>query len=188
MFEGIFGKSGNQGEFKKEFIRAALMIIAPQNFRDEECFETKEELEKVGVRVIVASLTRGEKKGARGGSIPAELSIGEVNVEDYSAVIFVGGSGAQIYFKNPIALDIARQSYKKGLVTAAICIAPVILANAGVMNGKKATAFDDEMSRAAFSRANAVFTGKNVEVDGKIVTGNGPGASREFGRKIAELI
>jgi putative intracellular protease/amidase len=33
-----------------------------------------------------------------------------------------------------------------------------------------------------------IYTGKNVEVDGKIITGNGPKASREFGRKIAEMI
>jgi len=188
MFGGLFKKRTIPAEEMFTVRKAALMIIAPQNFRDEECFETKEELEKAGIKVVIASLTQGKKKGSRSGLALAEKSIGDVNVDDYDAVMFIGGSGAEIYFKNPIALDIARQSYKKGKLTAAICIAPVILANAGVLNGKSATAFDDAISRAAFNKAKAVFTGKTIEVDGKIVTGNGPKASREFGRKLAELI
>jgi protease I len=188
MFASLFRKSkGNSGELMI-VKKTALMVIAPQNFRDEECFETKEELENAGIAVTIASLTKGDKKGKLGGSIFAEKSISEVNVEDYNAVVFIGGQGASIYFKNPIALDIARQSYKIGKVVAAICIAPIILANAGILSGKSATAYEDEESKAAFIKARAVFTGKSVEVDGKIVTGNGPKASREFGKKIAELI
>ena len=34
----------------------------------------------------------------------------------------------------------------------------------------------------------AIYTGNSVEVDGKIVTGNGPTAAKEFGEKIAELL
>jgi protease I len=188
MFGGLFKKHSAQAEETAAIGKTALMIVAPQNFRDEECFETKEELEKAGVKVVVASLTKGEKTGKAGGKILAEKSIGEVKVDDYDAVLFIGGSGAEMYFKNPIALDIARQAYKKGKLTAAICIAPIIFAAAGILSGKKVTAFDCPESRAALSKAGAIFTGKNVEIDGKIVTGNGPKASREFGRKIAELI
>lgn len=188
MFGSMFERPLRPREVPREFKKIALMIIAPQNFRDEECFETKDELEKSGVRVKIASLTKGEKKGTHGGTINAELPIGSINVEDYDAVIFVGGNGAQIYFQNPIVLDIARQAYRAGKVTAAICIAPVILANSGILNGKRATVWEDNDSMRIFRDKNVDYTGKGVEVDGKIVTANGPKASRDFARKIIDLL
>jgi len=188
MFGNIFEKQPKPRETPRDFKRVALMVIAPQNFRDEECFETKDELEKAGIKVEIASLTKGEKRGTHGGLINADMPIGSVNVEDYDAVVFIGGAGAQIYFQNPIALDIARQAYNTGKITAAICVAPVILANSGVLNGKKATIWEGPDTMKVFRDKNVDYTGKSVEVDGKIVTANGPKASREFGRKIAELL
>jgi protease I len=188
MFEGLFKRSKGISIESKSQKKTALMIIAPQDFRDEECFETKEELEKAGVKVTIASLTRGEKKGKLGGAIMAERSIAEVKMEDYDAVIFIGGMGSKIYFKNPIALDIARQAFKTGKVVAAICISPIILANAGLLSEKRATVSEGPEAEKVFKEKGVIYTGKNVEVDGKIITGNGPKASREFGRKIAEMI
>ena len=70
-------------------------------------------------------------------------------------------------------------------VVAAICIAPSILVNAGILNGRRATAFPSERDNI---NAVGTFTGKPVEVDGKIITANGPEAAAEFGKKIADAI
>jgi protease I len=164
-----------------------VMIIAPERFRDEELFITKEELEKAGHETVIASSVKGICPGSRGGFATATLTLNEVQAGDYDAVVFVGGGGSRIYFANEEALRIAREMYKKKTtVVAAICLAPVILANAGVLKGKNATVAGTE-ARTIESKG-AKYTGPGVTVDGNIVTGNAPKSSRLFGQKINELL
>lgn len=67
-----------------------------------------------------------------------------------------------------------------------ICLAPVCLANAGVLSGKKATVYPDEV--AGLKSAGALYTGARVEVDGRIVTASGPESTGEFGEAAADLL
>jgi protease I len=163
-----------------------LMIIAPERFRDEELFVTQEELELAGHRTVIASRVKGICPGSRGGFATATLTLLEVDVDDYDAVVFVGGGGAKVYFADDSALRIARSMAESGKVTAAICLAPVILANAGILAGKRATVAGTEAK--TLEDKGAHYTGPGVTVDGTIVTANGPKSSRLFGRKIVEFL
>lgn len=71
-------------------------------------------------------------------------------------------------------------------VLGAICIAPVILANAKVLEGKNATVFPDGADVLKQNGANYIDV--NVIVDGKIITGNGPEAAEDFGRALVKLL
>jgi len=161
-----------------------LMVIAPENFRDEELLHTKEELERAGAKVIIAS-TKTATKGLLGARVTPDIKLDQVRIDDYGAVVFVGGPGSSVYFNDKRALSIASEAFRKGKKTCAICIAPTILANAGVLKGKRATVWDGDYVRKIESKG-ASYTGKPVEVDGNIITANGPGAAREFGRTIAK--
>jgi len=169
------------GEVKK-----ALLIIAPENFRDEELFETKKVLEAAGIKTEIASNQAGTIKGMLGGSQEVKKTLFDVNVSDYQAIVFVGGSGASVYFDDAIALAVAEEAVRQGKIVAAICIAPSILANAGILRGKKATAYPSEKENLV--NKGAEFTGEPVTVDGQIVTASGPSAARDFGWKIVELL
>jgi protease I len=103
---------------------------------------------------------------------------------DYDAIVFVGGGGASEYFHSPVAHALARNFYSHGKVTSAICIAPAILANAGLLKEKKATSFPS--SEETLKSRGAVFTMDDVVVDGKIITGVGPEAAKRFGEKLVE--
>jgi len=92
----------------------------------------------------------------------------------------------QEYFGNKTALKLAKEAFAKGKVVAAICIAPVILANAGILNGKKATVWPSMADSIKQKGAN--YTGADVETDGRIVTGNGPNAVYKFGDAVATAI
>ena len=163
-----------------------LMIIAPERFRDEELFITKEELEKDGHETVIASIVKGICAGSRGGFATAAFTLNEVQTGDYDAVVFVGGGGSKIYFANEDVLRVAKEMYKRETVVAAICLAPVILANAGVLKGKNATVAGTEAK--TIESMGAKYMGPGVTVDGKIVTCNGPKSSRLFGQKINELL
>ncbi len=160
------------------------MIIAPENFRDEELLHTREELESAEVKTTIASTKIGEVKGVLGAKVNSGIKLDQVNVDDYDGVVFVGGSGAEVYFNDKRAISIAGEAFSKDKKICAICIAPVILANAGVLEGKRATVFDGDYVRKIEGKG-ATYTGKPVEVDGNIITANGPAAAREFGRTIA---
>lgn len=163
-----------------------LMIIAPERFRDEELFITQEELKNNGHEITVASIARGICPGSRGGSATAALALEEVQTGDYDAVVFVGGGGSKMYFANETALRIAKEMNEKKAVVAAICLAPVILANAGILKGKQATVAGTEAK--TIESQGAKYMGPGVTVDGNIVTGNAPKSSRLFGQKINQLL
>jgi protease I len=163
-----------------------VMIIAPSNFRDEELFETKKVLEGEGVDVSIASSSLAEARGMLGGTAKPDILVTDIQVPDYDAVVFVGGSGAEKYWNSAVAHRIAREAVSKNKVVAAICIAPVTLANAGVLQGKRATVWPTEGGK--LEGKGAIYTKSNVEVDGTIVTGSGPHAAEEFGSAIAALL
>jgi protease I len=69
---------------------------------------------------------------------------------------------------------------------SAICLAPVTLANAGLLLGKRATAYPS--AEGFLEWKGAIYTGRPVEIAGTIVTASGPEAVEEFARAIAELM
>jgi len=161
------------------------MVIAPRDFRDEEFFETKKVLEDAGNKVTVVNSTGQPSKSMFGKIVNPDKNFYDVNPKDFDAIVFVGGSGSSVYFDNNQALTLAKEFNKSGKVVSAICIAPSILANAGILDGKKATAFPSERDNI---NAVGTYTGKSVEVDGKIITASGPQAVKDFGKKIVEAL
>ena len=185
----VFPGSANSQKKEKavsEDGKKAVMIIAQDGFRDEELKEPREILKQKGIKVTIASSSLNPAKGMLGASVKPEILLSELRVEDYDAVIFVGGVGAKQYWDDPTAHRIAREALKKKKVLGAICIAPVILANAGVLSGKKVTVWESEAKR--LKGKGATYTSKPVEIDGKLVTGSGPKAARQFGQAIAKLL
>jgi len=166
--------------------KKVLMIIASQNFRDEEYLEPRQIFESHGMEVVTASSKTGELAGMMGATATAGSEIGDVNVSDFDAVVFVGGTGAAEYFDNARAHAIATEAHESGKVLAAICIAPSILANAGVLQGRQATAYSSEQQN--LESHGATYTGKSVTRDGSIITANGPGAATGFGNAIVHAL
>ena len=166
--------------------KKVVMIIAPSDFRDEELFDVKEVLENAGATVTVASTSLDEATGTRGGKAKPDLLVSDIEVGEYDAVIFVGGGGASCYWDDPTAHHIASLTDKCGSVLGAICIAPVTLAKAGVLDSRKATVWESE--RGALEATGAEYTGADVEVDDMIITANGPKASKKFAEAIVKAL
>ncbi len=167
-------------------VRRAALIVARQNYRDEELFETKRALDAAGVQSVIASTTIGIIRGTLGGIAEANMLISQLNIDEYDAIIFIGGLGAAEYVANPIALNLAREAVRNRKILAAISTAPTILANAGVLTGVRTTSLLSERSRLVL--AGAFYTGTPVEEDRLIITGRDPGSAMQFGRNIANAL
>lgn len=169
-------------------MKRALVIIAPNGYQDRELDGTIKGLSNTGFAVTIASTVRGPCTGKFGGVQEAELAMRDVRVEEYDRFAFIGGPGAGVLAEHPDALDLAKRIATSGKVYGAICIAPTILAAAGVLRGKRATVWDSGGEQARFLRQHgALYTGGPVTVDGLLVTANGPKAAEEFGRTLAGL-
>ena len=166
--------------------KKALLVVAFSNFRDEELFDTQAELEKAGIETTIASTRTGTAKGMLGGEAQVQIAIDDADSADYDAIVFIGGGGASIYFNNSRAHELAKSAYSSGKILAAICIAPSILANAGMLKGKKATCFPSEAQN--LKSKGAICTGKPVEIDGRIITADGPKSAHSFGKAIANAL
>ncbi|MFH1440194.1 MAG: DJ-1/PfpI family protein [Candidatus Woesearchaeota archaeon] len=135
----------------------ALLIIAQHGFRDEEYFETKEVLEKAGIEVRTVSQSMKECTGKLGGKVMPDLSFSETSVIDYDIVVVIGGPGALALEKIPEFNNIIKSAFDNEQHIAAICIAPMLLAKAGLLEGKKATVFPAPEAIKAFKDFNVHY-------------------------------
>lgn len=161
-----------------------LMVVAPKDFRDEEYLEPKKVLEEAGVLIKVASIKGGIAKGVGGTEIRIDLVVDEANVDEFDAVLFVGGPGMAEMVDNEKLQNLAREFYDKGKLTTAICVAPAILAKAGILKGKNATSWSGV--EKDLKENGAHYTAEKVTQDGKLITADGPSSAKEFGEKIVE--
>lgn len=167
-----------------------LMVIAKQNFRDEELFEPRKALEERGHRVTIASSEPGACKGMLGGEAVADMALSQAQADDFDAVVFVGGSGAKAYFQDDHALGLARAAADQKKLVAAICLAPQVLANAGLLKGRRATAWSSQ--KQAMSEQGATWSAEPCVVDDTggttVITANGPDAAKAFGEAILKAL
>ncbi len=148
-------------------MKKIVFVVAPEVFRDEEYIEPKTILEAAGIEVTTASTVIGEIYGKIKIKAQSQMLAKDIKVENFDGIFFVGGGGAAVYFEDETVHNIAKQFYDKGKIVSAICIAPVILANAGLLQNKKATVCPDGAD--ALLQNGAIYTGNPVEVDGKII-------------------
>ena len=163
-----------------------VMIIGNRMFHDLEFLEMKEIFEREGVNIIIASskLSEAIGMGMHGLRVKPDILIHDIKVKDFDAVVFVGGPGAHEFSSDRLAHKIVKQTVNQGKILAAIHLAPEILANAGVLNGKKAVAY---MSYNIKTKG-AIVTDKMVERDGNIITGRSQSAAKKFGEAIVAAL
>lgn len=167
------------------------VIIAFKEFRDEEYFIPKQTLEIAGAKITTVSTSLGQAIGKMGGEAKVDLTLDELRVGNYNAVLFIGGPGAAKYIDDPNAHQVAREAVDSAMVTGAICIAPSILAKAGVLSGKEATVWSSLMDKSAvkiLKEGGAKYKSEPVVVDGNIVTADGPASASKFAEAIIELL
>lgn len=179
------GAQAAAGQFSAAGKKVAL-ITASQNFHDEELFATKRVLDAAQVQTFVTSTRRGVIRGTLGGVAEANVLLSELTVNDYDAIIFIGGLGAAEYLGNPAAMNIARETVRTGKVLGAIGTAPSILADANVLAGIRATSLLSEQPRLI--QAGAIYTGTLVERERLIITAVGPEAALGFGKAVVDAL
>ena len=166
-----------------------LMIIAPKNFRDEEYFIPKDIFLEKHFKITTASLNTSIATGKLGGTANIDIDISEINSKEYDALVLIGGSGAMIYSKNLILNKKINEFYQQNKLVSAICIAPILLAESGVLKNKNATVWNGDKNQEIILQNNsATYVNQNVVIDKNIITANGPEAAEEFANTIIKYL
>ncbi len=179
----------NKKNKKRDQVKIA-MIIAPKDFRDEELLIPKSLFEEKGLEVKIVSAKK-ESLGIYGGFVKTDIMLNKLKPANFDAIIFVGGGGALRYMENEQVGDIIKNSVKNNKILGAICIAPLLLANSGVLKGKEATVFSsrtDKKPIKILEQSGASYQSRPVVTDGNIITANGPKAARQFAEIIIEKL
>ena len=166
-----------------------LIAIAPEKFRDEELAEPIAALQKAGIEFEIASTRRGPCTGMLGAKTTATLSFDDIDPKQYDGLVIVGGIGSQIHlWDDEMLIPIVNFFHQKGKVVAAICLATVVLAHAGILKGKKATYYESPASFREMKIGGAVITNAPVVKDARVITANGPSASKAFADEIVHAL
>ncbi len=163
-----------------------VMVVAPRDFRDEEYFQPRQVFDQAGFEVTVASIQGGQAISAAGKTIAIDKTVSEIKPTEYAAVVFVGGPGMAEIVKDDSLAQLARQFYQAQKIVAAICVAPAILARAGLVAGKQVTSWSGV--RADLEQAGAQWQAKPVVVAGRLITGAGPQAAEQFGQVVRDQV
>lgn len=166
-------------------MKKAVMLFA-EGFEEVEALMTVDILMRGGVDVKLASITEEmEVCGSHGIRIKMDTTIAQVDFEKQDAVLIPGGMPGTLNLGNsPEVTGVLTKMHEKGKIVGAICAAPSVLGQCGILKGKKATCypgFEDKLTGAEFVNGKAV-------VDGNIVTSRGLGTSMEFGFALLELL
>ena len=166
-----------------------LMIIAPNQFRDEELIEPRNAFLNEGWQVDLASTQTGISTGMLGAKEPVEKTLDDINASSYDAAVVVGGMGSPEFLWNNTQLhDILKTVSARDKVVSAICLSGAVLANAGLLDGKSATVWPDENAIRLLKEGGANYSETSCIQDGNIITANGPEAATAFGQAIVSRV
>lgn len=163
--------------------KRALVILA-EGFEDIEAVTPVDILRRINVEVIVAGLSEGIVKGARGITIKVDRVLSDAD-NSCDVVILPGGMpGAEHLAASSKVKKLVVEMFEKGKLIAAICASPaLVLAPLGVLDGKKATCFTGMEENFP---ASVKFLKDPVVQDGNVITSRGPATAFAFSLKIAE--
>ena len=161
-----------------------IFVFLADGFEEIEALAPVDILRRAGLYVKTVSVMDEQVvAGAHGVPVLADVMFDEVNAEDAEMILLPGGLPGATNLDahqglSQMILDFAKE--EKPL--AAICAAPLVFGNRGLLEGKKATCYPGFETYLK----GAQYTAALVEKDGNFITGKGPGAAMEFAFAIVE--
>jgi protease I len=170
---------------------AKILILATNGFEQSELEVPRDKLRAAGATVHVASLDgkpiKGWDKKDWGRDVTADLALSEVEAGGYDALVLPGGQiNPDLLRVEPEAVALVRRFFDDGKVVAAVCHAPWLLIEAGVIEGREVTSY--KSIRTDVENAGGKWVDKAVAVDQGLVTSRNPGDLDAFADKIVEEI
>ncbi|HNR30821.1 MAG TPA: DJ-1/PfpI family protein [Candidatus Hydrogenedentes bacterium] len=164
-----------------------VLVPLAQGCEELEAVTIIDLLRRANIQVVAAGLDDVPVKGSHGVVLTPDTTLDDALEQDFDMVVLPGGlPGSDNLGADPRIPAVLAKMVESGKFAGAICAAPRVLAKAGLLDGKKATAYPGFIDGGAFPKVK--HTGGAVERDGKIITGRGPGTAMDFALAIIEAL
>lgn len=153
-------------------------------FEEIEAITIIDVLRRGNVEVVTAGLTTTNVIGAHAIAVTADTTLDQVDASKFAAIVLAGGAGTFRLREDPRLAKILTAQAEAGKIVAAICAAPTVLSQAGLLKGKRATSFPavrDQLEVGEYLEIPVV-------VDGNVVTSRGAGTAMAFALKLVAIL
>lgn len=163
--------------------KSALFLFA-DGVEELELIAPVDVLRRAGVQVTMATLGEGIHVQTRGGiTLHADALLSDVKPSDYDLLVLPGGPGVIELRKDGRIVTVLKEFFPTGKPIAAICAAPLLLLDAGLLENKRHTSHDSCWQELPQSLASDA-----VVIDGSLITSRGAGTALEFGLTLVEIL
>ncbi len=165
---------------------SALTALVPliDGFEEIEAIAIIDLLRRAEIEVITAGVTQALVTGSHGICVAADRLLADVAGREFDAVALPGGPGTPGLGRHPLVREIVARHAARGKVVGAICAAPSILAELGLLEGRRAVCHPSVEGKMA----GAILCADPVAVDGPLITSRGAGTAVAFGLALVEAL
>ncbi len=163
-----------------------VYVFLAEGFEEIEALAVVDILRRAEIRTHMVGVTGKLVTGSHGITVETDETIKEItNLSDATMLVLPGGMpGAKHLLESGPLKNLLIEAYISDMFIAAICAAPMVLSEHGLIKGRKVTCYPGFEKQLK----DCVHTDELVVHDGKLITGKGPGAALAFGLKLVEII
>jgi len=159
-----------------------VLCLLENGFEEIEAVTPVDLLRRAGVEVVIAGISGKNVTGKCGIRIEVDCLLDEIAEGNFDMLFLPGGPAVMELRKNPKVLELVRKFHENKKLIAAICAAPLLLHDAGVLGGRKFTAHFSTTSELTEN------CGERVVSDGTLITSRGAGTALEFGFEMVAVL
>jgi 4-methyl-5(b-hydroxyethyl)-thiazole monophosphate biosynthesis len=166
---------------------ARVLVPLAQGCEELEAVTVIDLLRRAGIDVVTAGLDGRPVTASRGVTLVPDTELDAVMDQAFDMVVLPGGlPGADHLDRDPRIHQLLNRTREQGGFTAAICAAPKVLARAGLLDGKRATAYPGVLDNMDLPRVEVDLV--PVIHDDRVVTSRGPGTAMDFALALIEML
>lgn len=164
-----------------------VLVPLAQGCEEIEAVTIVDVLRRGGIDVLTAGLVPGVVKASRGVQLVPDTTLEAVLQADFDMVVLPGGMPGASHLGQDMRLrQLLQRMAARGKYVAAICAAPVVLAEAGLLRGKAATSYPGFLDQNP--APDMTYRSAAVVVDGHIITSRGPGTAMDFALQLVAVL
>lgn len=164
-----------------------VLVPLAQGCEELEAVTIIDLLRRAKIEVVTAGLNDEPVVASRGVRLIPDISIDDAIDQNFDMIVLPGGlPGAEHLDNDPRIKSLLKKMANDEKYTAAICAAPKVLANAGILSNKKATSYPGFQENLDLPDTD--LKTDPVVIDGNVITSRGPGTAMDFALALIETL